>query len=296
MSQWIALARPRQWVKNLLLFAALLFTAGDGWTPSDPGSWLPLALRAALGFLVFCALSSGGYFLNDAHDAEADRAHPRKRERPVASGTITAEVATRAGGLLLVAGALAAFGLGVAFGLAALAYAAGTLLYSAALKRLPLLDTTVVAGLFALRAAAGAFAIEVTASPWLLACTFSGALFVTAVKRQQEARLLGPVVARHRSSTGVSVAARTALAALVVGAAVATAGIYLAYALTAENLPEDGSMLVTAPLVAAGLARYWWVARTHTERDADEVVLRDPLLVVVVGAFVLLSLALLTRG
>lgn len=296
MSQWIALARPRQWVKNLLLFAALLFTAGDAWTPSDSDSWLPLVLRATLGFVVFCALSSGGYFLNDARDAEADRAHPRKRERPVASGAIASAVAARASGLVLAAGTLAAFGLGVAFGLAALAYAGGTLLYSAALKRVPLLDTAVVAGLFALRAAAGAFAIEVTASPWLLVCTFSGALFVTAVKRQQEARLLGPAVASHRSATGVSHGARTALAALVAGSGVATVGIYLAYVLTAENLPEDGSMMATAPLVAAGLARYWRVARAHTERDADEVVLRDPLLVVVVGAFVVVSLVLLTRG
>jgi 4-hydroxybenzoate polyprenyltransferase len=296
VNQWLVLARPRQWVKNLLLFAALLFTAGDAWTPSDPGSWAPLALRAALGFIVFCALSSGGYFLNDARDAEADRTHPRKRERPVAAGRLSPSAALRAGAALLALASIMAFGLGVAFGLAAVAYAGGTLLYSAGVKHIPLVDSGVVAALFALRAAAGAFAIDVPASPWLVVCTFSGALFVAAVKRQQEARLLGPTVARHRSATGVSNAATTALAALVAGSGVATAGIYLAYVLIAENLPEDGSMMATAPLVAGGLARYWRVARAHADRDADEVVLRDPLLLVIVGAFVLVSLGLLTRG
>src|SRR5690606_3031941 len=116
-----------------------------------------------------------------------------------------------------------------------------------------------------------------------------------SVKRGQELRLLGAEAGRHRAVLGRSRAAST-FRALVLASGVATAGLYTAYAASAPNLPDDGSMLLSAPLVAAGLARYAAVAHSRPDRDADEVVLRDPLLVAIVGAFVLASVGLLLRG
>ncbi len=294
-SVWLTLARPRQWMKNLLVLAAFLFTAGDAWQPGDAASWLPLLARAAAAFALFCVLSAGGYYLNDARDAEADRAHPRKQDRPIARGIVGQDAARQAGRLLLAAGVVLSFGLGPWFAAAAGAYAAGTVAYSAGLKDRAMVDVSVVAALFALRAVAGAAAIDVAPSPWLAVCTFSGALFVSAVKRGQEQALLGSDAGLHRATLGVAHGARR-VGMLARGAGLATASLYTAYAATASNLPSDHSMLVTAPIVWAGLARYWWTARARPDRDADEVVLRDPVLVVIVGTFVLLSLALLTRG
>lgn len=291
----LSVARPRQWVKNLLLYAAFLFTAGEVWTLGDPGSWLPLLLRATAGVLLFSALSSAGYFLNDARDADADRAHPRKRERPVARGALAPEAARRDGLVLMVVALVASAALGPWFALAALGYALGTVAYSLGLKDVPVVDVMLVAALFALRAIAGAHAIQVVPSPWLIACAFAGALFVVAVKREQEQRLLGSNAPLHRAVFGIA-ASRSALRVLPSAAGLATAGLYTAYAATAPNLPGDGSMLLTAPLVAAGLGRYWHAARTNPTRDADEVLLRDPALFVLVGAFVIVSVGLLLRG
>ena len=180
--------------------------------------------------------------------------------------------------------------LGEGFVAVAVAYLAGTIAYTVALKRVPLVDVAAVAGLFALRALAGALAIEVEASPWILVCTFAGALFVAAMKRQQEQWLLGADASAHRETlTGASRWPRW----VVGGAAVATAVLYLVYTLTAPNLPDDGSMVVTSPFVIAALSRYYVVARRHPHRDAEEVAFRDPVVLALVVGFVALAVTLL---
>lgn len=289
MGNWIALARPRQWSKNLLLYAAFLFTAGDAWEFGERDV-LTLFARASLAFVAFCALSSAGYLLNDVRDAALDREHPRKRMRPVAAGRVSPVRAVRGAWLLVAVGIALSAPLGEGFVAAAIAYLAGTVAYTVALKRLPLVDVAVVAGLFALRALAGALAIEVVASPWILVCTSAGALFVAAVKREQEQWLLGEHAPAHRETlTGRSRWPRW----VVGGAAVATAVLYLAYTLTAPNLPDNGSMVATSPFVIAALSRYYVVARRYPHRDAEEVAFRDPVVLALVVGFVALAVTLL---
>lgn len=287
MGDWVALARPRQWTKNLLLYAAFLFTAGDAWDLGDDmGEAGELFLRASLGFVAFCLLSSAGYLLNDSRDAGRDRAHPRKRERPIAAGRISSRSAYRVALALALGGLVAGAPLGVEFALVAFAYLAGTSGYTLWLKRLPMVDVAVVAGLFALRAVAGALAIEVDASPWIVICTFSGATFVAAVKRQQEAWLMGDEAPLHRES--ISAAARWPRALATLAAASTVVG-YALYTLLAENVPDGGQMVVTLPFVVLAVARYWQVARRRPDRDADEIAFRDPIVLALVVSFVIVA-------
>lgn len=275
-----------------MLYAAFLFVAGEAWQPEDAGTWLPLWLRATGGFVLFNALSSGGYFLNDAADAEADRGHPRKQHRPIAAGVIEARRARRVGFALLAGGTLAGLALGWPFALAAAAYAATTVAYTVVLKRFLVIDALAVGILFALRAVAGAFAVDVPPSVWLIVCTFTAAAFVGYVKRGQEVRLLGAQAAAHRGT--LAMPARL-LDRLVLASGLVTVGLYTAYALTAPNLPPL-KMLVTVPFVAYGLHRYHALARETPERDADELVLRDPVLIATVSWFLIVAVALLTFG
>lgn len=293
MRDWIALARPRQWSKNLLLYAAFLFTAGDEWTFEEPRVWLPMFLSATVAFLAFCLMSSAGYLLNDVRDAALDRAHPRKRDRPIASGRLEPVRVRHVAVILALAAFFVGGALGVWFLLALASYLTATIAYTFALKRIALLDVLTVAGLFALRALAGALAIDVEASPWIIVCTFAGALFVAAVKREQERWLLGDAAGAHRETLEGGAGWPRWVAGI---AAVATAGLYLAYAATAPNLPASGSMLATVPLVVAALWRYRTVARARPDRDAEEVAFRDPVVLMLVVGFVALAVALLLKG
>lgn len=292
---WVALARPRQWVKNLLLYAAFLFTAGDAWQLDDAASWAPLFILATAGCVVFCVLSSGAYFINDANDAESDRVHPRKQARPIAAGSISAYRARRMGIVLMSAGLAVSPMLGWWFALASLGYVALSALYSIALRRVPLVDAIAVGALFAIRAVAGAAAIEVRPSAWLILCTFFAAVFVIFVKRHQELQILQGMRSTDtgRGTLGLR---PLLLRQLVAAAGVVTAGLYLGYAATASNLPDNRLMLLTVPLVGYGLYRYYVVSRESPERDAEELVLRDPALVTTVIMFLLVALAVLLGG
>jgi 4-hydroxybenzoate polyprenyltransferase len=164
--------RVRQWTKNVLLFAGLLFAAKLG----DPTRWG----EALLAFAAYSAASSAAYLVNDVHDADRDRLHPTKRNRPVASGRLSPRAA------LVLAGALAAGALTAAatLGIDSLIFLAGFLLlqlaYSFRLKQLVLIDVLTISTLFAIRSAAGARAVDVRISPWLLACTALLALVALA--------------------------------------------------------------------------------------------------------------------
>jgi decaprenyl-phosphate phosphoribosyltransferase len=176
-------ARPKQWVKNLLVFAAP-GAAGV----LDQGSTL---WRAVVTFFAFCLASSGTYFWNDLLDAESDRNHPTKQHRPIASGQLAVRPARIAGTVLLVAG----IGLAAVARWEAAAVVAGyvvlTSLYSAVLKHVAVVDLVVVAAGFVLRAAAGAVATDVQMSKWFSLTTSFGSLFIVAGKRYAELRDLG---------------------------------------------------------------------------------------------------------
>ena len=236
----IAALRPRQWTKNLLLFAGIIFAAQLG----DPGRWV----AAIAAFVAYCAASSASYLVNDLRDAAADRLHPVKRSRPIARG----ELGPRRAVLLAAALLCLALSLGAALGPRSLACLVGFLAlqgaYSFVLKRIELVDVLTIAGLFVLRAAAGAIAVDVRISDWLLLCTFLLALFVALGKRRAELGLEG--VQARASLSGYSVTLVDQLLAIV---AAATIAAYAAYALTAH---DSRWLIATVPLVVHGLFRY----------------------------------------
>ncbi len=179
----LAALRPRQWSKNLLAFAGLVFAAKLG----DASRWA----EAGGAFAAYCALSSAAYLVNDVRDREHDRGHPVKKQRPIARGELSVAAA-----LALAAGlTVAAAGIGAWLGLASLglllAFAALQLGYSFGLKHVVLVDVLMIGGLFVIRAAAGAEAVNVRISPWLLLCTALLALFLALAKRRGELVLVG---------------------------------------------------------------------------------------------------------
>jgi 4-hydroxybenzoate polyprenyltransferase len=182
--------RPAQWTKNLFIFFPLMF----GGRLLDPRS----VLLAAAGFVVFCALSGVVYLVNDVADREADRRHPIKRRRPVASGDLPVPVAIGAAIAIAVVALAAAFALGMGFGLLASGYVALLGFYSGPLKHIVIIDVLTIAIGFVLRTAAGAVAIDVPISHWLYIMTILLALFLALSKRRHELVLLGDGATGHR--------------------------------------------------------------------------------------------------
>ena len=273
--------RPRQWTKNLLLFAGIIFAAKLG----DPTRWV----AAVTGFVAYCAASSAAYLVNDVRDAESDRLHPVKRSRPVARGDLSPRSA------LVLAGALslAALSLAGALGpwsLACLAAFVGLqAAYSLGLKTLELVDVLAIAGLFVLRASAGAIAVDVRISEWLLLCTFLLALFVALGKRRAELGLDG--VRARPALDGYSVALVDQLLAIV---AAATIAAYTGYALAAH---DTRWLVATVPLVVYGLFRYLLLLHRRGLGEEPETLLVEDLpLLVTVAVWAAACAAILAFG
>ena len=181
--------RPRQWVKNLFVFAGLIFAQK---------LLTPLTGVALAAFVIFCALSGAMYLLNDVADRQKDRRHPQKRERPIASGRLPVPTAIGAAALLIAAAVGAGLLISRPFVSAAVSYVVLLTLYSLWLKHLVIVDVIVVAAGFVLRAVGGALAIDVEISGWLLICTILIALFLAIGKRRHEYLTLAAAAATHR--------------------------------------------------------------------------------------------------
>jgi 4-hydroxybenzoate polyprenyltransferase len=284
----VASLRPRQWTKNLLVFAGLIFSRGL----HEP----LLVARSALAFILFCLLSGGVYLLNDVMDAERDRAHPQKRLRPVASGRLPARVASGVGVALLIGACSAAFLLSARFGMVALAYAVLLTVYSAGLKHVVIVDTLIIAGGFVLRALAGVIVLDIELSYWLLLCTILLALFLTFGKRRHELLALEAGAADHRPI--LSEYSPQLLDQMI---AVVTASTLMAYALY-TMAPETHVRLgttrlpLTLPFVLYGIFRYLYLLyRRDLGGNPSEHLLTDRALLVDValwGATVVLILYL----
>ncbi|HEX2467061.1 MAG TPA: UbiA family prenyltransferase [Solirubrobacterales bacterium] len=276
----VSAMRPQEWVKNLLVFAGLLFSG-----KLDEG---PQVLDATLAFAAFCAISSAGYLFNDLRDRDLDRLHPQKRHRPIASGALAESTAW------LAAGALTAIALALGFaveaqvaGLVAL-YAVLTAAYSLLLKRLVILDVMTIASLFLLRVVAGAVAVEARASEYLLVCTAMLALFLGFTKRRQEAMLEQQPVASsaprpgatglESASTARPVLEHYSLPFLDQMVAMVTATAILSYVIYAVNSPLIGSkMLATAPSVLYGIFRYLYLIYDRRDtRSTATILSEDP--------------------
>jgi len=272
----VRLLRPRQWIKNGVVAAALLFAD----RLSHPAS----VIATAWAVLVFCAVSSGGYILNDLVDAPNDRMHPLKKYRPIAAGQIRPGVALGLAISLLGLAIGASFAVRPAFMVVTATYVLLTVAYSVALKRVPVFDVVAVTGGFVIRAIAGAIAINVPVSIWLLLLTSLIAMFVILAKRLTDP---APTVLLGLRESYPAVWLRGAM--VVVGIACLVS--YLLYAVLASNLPSDHVMLLTVPFVAIGILRYAHLSGVIGTRRGpwitaapDETLVRDqPLLLAVAG-------------
>ena len=275
--------RPPEWIKNLLVFAGLLFSQQF----DDPGR----VLDATLAFVAFCAISSAGYLINDLRDVAFDRQHPEKRHRPIATGMLserTAVVSATALALFAVAMPLLAVSAEVA-GLVA-GYGAITIAYSLILKRLVILDVMTISSLFILRVVAGAVAVDAHASEWLLVCTGMLALFLGFTKRRQEAMEEIEDNAQTRP-----VLEHYSLPFLDQMVSMVTAAAIISYAVYAVDSPRIGSeMLATAPSVLYGIFRYLYLIYDRRDtRSTSAILTQDPGMIFAAVSWVGAALAML---
>jgi 4-hydroxybenzoate polyprenyltransferase len=265
--------RPRQWTKNLLLFAGIVFAAKLG----DPWRWLD----AVAAFVAYCAASSAAYLVNDVRDAAHDRAHPVKRARPVARGELSSRAAYGLAGLLLAV----AVGLVAPLGLVSLAFLAGFVglqaAYTLRLKHEVLIDVMAIAGLFVLRAAAGAAGVHVRISPWLLLCTALLALFLALAKRRGELVLVGAEATPGRPVLeGYSLELVDQLVGIVAACTV------IAYSLYTFTARDSKALMVTIPFVIFGVFRYLLlIHRRDLGEEPEEVLLRDGPILLCIAAW-----------
>ena len=272
-------ARPKQWTKNLIVFFALFFTVGEAWSLDPPDVALSFIGRAAAAFVIFSALSSAVYLINDVLDVDKDREHPRKKFRPIASGALSTSMAWVSAAVLAIASLGLAFVVEPLFALVALAYLALMLAYSVALKSFILLDVFSIAGGFVLRAVAGAAVLQVPVSPWLYTCTGLGALLIALSKRRSELAIAGDGAGKQRET--LETYTTPLLDQFIAIVAPSTLLAYTLYTFTAPNLPDNSAMMLTIPFVAYGLFRYIYLvhARDLGESPEDVLITDVPLIV-----------------
>jgi 4-hydroxybenzoate polyprenyltransferase len=259
------LMRPRQWTKNLLLFAALIF-ANELFDSHS-------AILAAVGFVAFCLASSSVYVVNDLVDVDRDRCHPTKRNRPIASGAVSPSQAIALAAVLTAASLGIAFWLAPAFGYATVLYIASTHFYSLVGKNIVILDVLMIAFGFVIRAIAGALAIDVPISDWFILCTAFLALFLAVSKRKAElmslkddAAAIRPVLGRYTETSLNTYTAVTMSAAMI------CYGLYVLDFQRAQG-HESGMLMWTFPAVVFGIFRYHHLTETTDLGDKPEEVL-----------------------
>jgi 4-hydroxybenzoate polyprenyltransferase len=256
--------RPRQWTKNAVVFAALVFDR----QLLFPGPFL----RTLAGFVIFCMLSGVVYIINDIADVDADRNHPKKRLRPIASGQLPIPVARTAVIALIIVIFPISFLLSPGFMLVALLYLLVNLAYSQWIKHVPLLDVFSIAAGFVLRVAAGVMLIQVARfSPWLYVVTTLGSLYIGFGKRRAELALLTDGANSHRRVLdGYSI---PLLDQFIIIVSSVTIIAYSLYTFSAPNLPENHAMMLTIPFVLYGIFRYLYLIQMTERAGAPEEVL-----------------------
>ena len=279
--------RPKQWTKNVLVFAALVFDAKAG----DPVFFV----QCVFGFVVYCLISGVVYLVNDLTDLEKDRRHPRKRDRPLASGRLPVWMAQAAVAIILLISLPASYFLMPLFGVVVSTYLVLQVFYSFLLKNVVIVDVLTIAAGFVLRVAGGAALVEAERfSPWLYVCTVLLALFLGLSKRRGELVLLQENANRHRASLDAY-----SLPLLDEMISVVTATTVLAYAQYTfdpgnPHLPENNAMMLTIPFVLYCIFRYLFLIHQKGETaPPDEVLLKDRPLQLAMGLWGVTVLALL---
>src|SRR5436190_16469502 len=272
--------RPGQWTKNLLVFAGLLFgnaSVGRSLFDRDP------LLRATAAFGLFCALSGVVYLFNDVSDRESDRQHPLKSRRPIASGALPVSVAVVAAIAIAAGSLIGSAMLGRGFLLVSVCYLALQLLYSGPLKQIVIIDVLAIAIGFVLRAVAGAVAVDVEISHWLLVCTILLALFMALAKRRHELVLLADGATSHRRI--LSEYSPYLLDQMISGVTASTLLAYIFYTISPETQDKFGTswLWLSIPFPLYGILRYLYlVHRREGGGNPAELLLSDrPLLVCV---------------
>lgn len=278
-SIWRSL-RPKQWTKNLFVLAALPFALAD---PAQAAAdEVHAVLTALAAMLIFCIISSSIYLMNDIRDIDLDRAHPTKRLRPLAAGEISIGFARVLSVVLMVGGLLAAYSVNTAFLCVIAGYLVLQFFYTYGLKQVALVDLFIIAAGFVLRALAGAVAIPVAISPWLLLCTLLLALFLALCKRRHEKVVIDDINGETRPSLKQYDEKLLDQLIAIIGAA--TLVCYALYTLWPDTVAKFGTnrLGLTIPFVIFGLFRYLDLVYRHEKGGRPEqILLTDvPLLVV----------------
>lgn len=259
--------RPRQWTKNIFIFAALVF---------DKQLFiLDSFLRTLAGFALFCLISSCVYIFNDLADVEADRQHPEKMKRPIASGKLPASVAWAAGIVIVIVTIALAYLLAPGFSAVVGGYFLLNLAYSKWLKHIPILDVLIISAGFVLRVGAGVTLIAVERfSPWLYIVMSLLSLFLGFGKRRAELALLADGAGSHRKVLdGYTLPLLDQYIMIVSGTTIVA---YSLYTFSAPNVPENHSMMLTIPFVMYTIFRYLYLIEVeHAGGTPEEILLSD---------------------
>lgn len=277
----LLLLRPRQWTKNLLLFAGLIFSLNL--------FQLTLLYNSLIAFISFCLLSSCVYIVNDIVDIEDDRKHPKKRHRPLAAGKIGIRQAVAVLIILLIISLFLAWSLNTLFLILGIIFFALCLTYSLWIKYMVILDVFAIAYGFLLRAAAGGVAINVEISPWLLVCTLLLSLFLALTKRRQES-----VNMKDNGKWYRKVLEQYSVQYLDQLISIVTAATILAYSLYTFTASRSPLYMVTIPFVIYGIFRYLYLV--HNEKlgeNPEEILLSDIPTIVNIILWVLVSILIL---
>ncbi|MBI2330831.1 MAG: decaprenyl-phosphate phosphoribosyltransferase [Chloroflexi bacterium] len=259
--------RPRQWTKNVFIFAALVFDKQLFIVDSF--------LRTLAGFALFCLISSSVYIFNDLADVEADRQHPEKKNRPIASGKLPVNVAWVAGILIVAVTIVLAYLLAPAFSAVVAGYFVLNLAYSKWLKHIPILDVLIISAGFVLRVGAGVTLIAVERfSPWLYIVMSLLSLFLGFGKRRAELALLAHGAGSHRKVLdGYTLPLLDQYIMIVSGTTIVA---YSLYTFSAPNVPENHSMMLTIPFVVYTIFRYLYLIEVeHAGGTPEEILLSD---------------------
>ena len=283
--------RPHQWVKNVFVAAPLVFSRHL----TEPA----YVVRTAVAVLVFSLLSGAVYAFNDVHDVEADRAHPKKKHRPIAAGHLSERSALIAAALLATIALAGALALSWKLAVVAAIYGSQNIAYSLKLKHVAFVDVGLIALGFILRVMAGAFAIAVPASVWLLICTALLATFLGLGKRGHELAWAERTVGTGQTRAALSGYSLPSLRIAMYILAVATCAAYAAYTMDAHTMAMFGTerLVLSTPFVALGVGRFLQLALWRPKDESPtEAMLKDPWFLVFVAAAVATILYVIYGG
>ena len=286
----IKLARPAHWIKNVFVLMPLVF----GMQLAKPDAWI----KAIIATVAFCLASSFAYIINDIKDAESDRLHPRKKDRPIAAGRITVKTGLIEAFVLLVLSAGIAYSVSVPLLVMVGAYVLLQVCYSELFKRKVLLDVICIAIGFVLRAVAGAVAIDVEISPWLFVCMFTLCMFLGFCKRYNEVVTLGDVTAaaNHRA-TLLQYTPDLLTHLITISAGIAVVG-FLLYSLNERTVEHFGTdyFVYTLPVVVYAIFRFAMLSMKGIYSDPTDIILHDRAFQATVVLWLALAMTIISYG